>query len=309
MARYHIEHVTHYSYSQTVGLSLQLAHLRPREDDAQRTVGHALHVSPQPAEIREDTDYFGNPVTRFELARAHQELIITAESEVTVERNASLPETSQPWEDVRAHFARTIWGLGLDADVAEFLFPSPHVPQSASARLYALESFTPERPVVEATADLMARIHADFEFDPDATHVATPIDTVLEIRRGVCQDFAHLMIACLRSLGLPARYVSGYLLTEPPPGQERLIGADASHAWVSLHVPEHGWLDFDPTNDMVPGNSHVTLAWGRDFTDVSPLRGVIQGGGDHTVKVGVTMTPIDPDYPESKVPQTATPRR
>jgi transglutaminase-like putative cysteine protease len=193
---------------------------------------------------------------------------------------------------VRQYFAETRWGLDADSAAAEFLFPSAFVPHTPTLREYASASFTPDAEIVAASQDLMTRIHEDFEFDSAATHVTTSVETVLEIRRGVCQDFAHLMIGCLRALGLPARYVSGYLLTEPPPGQARLIGADASHAWVAVYVPEHGWLALDPTNNIVPGDKHIMLAWGRDFGDVSPLRGVILGGGEHEVDVGVTVTPL-----------------
>jgi transglutaminase-like putative cysteine protease len=209
-----------------------------------------------------------------------------------------VPTESAKWEDVRQYFAETRWGQDADSAAAEFLFPSPMVPHTPALREYASASFAPDTPIVEAAIALMTRIHEEFEFDPDATHVTTSVETVLEIRRGVCQDFAHLMIGCLRALGLPARYVSGYLLTEPPEGQERLIGADASHAWVALYIPEYGWLALDPTNDMVPGDKHIMLAWGRDFGDVSPLRGVILGGGEHKVDVGVTVTPLEAEKAE-----------
>ncbi|GAB4060848.1 transglutaminase family protein [Uliginosibacterium sediminicola] len=290
--RYRIEHVTRYAYSQPVGLSLQVGHLRPRDSAEQRCLSHALSVSPEPDYLFEDRDYFGNPVTRFELIKPHQSLQIVASSEVEVQRKGERPSEVPSWEAVSAHFASTRWGLDEDSRAGEFLFPSLYVPHSQAMREYAAESFGEDRSVIDATRDLMGRIHADFDFDPSATHIATPVETVLKMRRGVCQDFAHLMIACLRALGLPARYMSGYLLTQPPPGKPRMIGADASHAWVALYVPEHGWFEFDPTNDVMPGEAHITLGWGRDFADVSPLRGVIHGGGEHDVAVGVTVTPL-----------------
>lgn len=292
--RYKIEHLTRYDYSQPVGLSFQIAHLCPRDTDYQRCLAHTLEIEPAPARIdNARKDYFGNPLTQFEIASAHDNLLITARSEVDIERTAGLPEESPDWHSVSTLFAEPQWGPGEDNAAAEFIFPSTHIPHLPALREYAAASFKQERPIVEAAIDLMARIHEDFEFDPEATLVSTPVEKVFEIRRGVCQDFAHFMITCLRTLGLPARYMSGYLLTEPPPGKPRLVGADASHAWIALYVPGSGWLELDPTNDIVPGESHITLGWGRDFADVSPLRGVILGGGEHEVKVGVTVTPLD----------------
>lgn len=290
---YRIEHVTQYAYSSPVGLSFQLAHLRPRDDAEQACLSHSLLVDPAPERLSEGQDYFGNGLTRFELVTPHTRLSITASSKVEVVRKPRIPEASQEWETVRQHFAETRWGQNEDSAAVEFLFPSPLVPYAPELREYASTSFAPDRPIADAALDLMRRIHEEFEFDATATHVTTSVETVLEIRRGVCQDFAHLMIGCLRALGLPARYVSGYLLTQPPAGQARLVGADASHAWVALYIPEHGWLELDPTNNMVAGDKHIMLAWGRDFGDVSPLRGVILGGGDHEVDVGVTVTPIE----------------
>jgi transglutaminase-like putative cysteine protease len=292
---YKIEHVTQYAYSRPVGLSFQIAHLRPRSDDEQVCLSHSLLVDPAPDHIDEELDYFGNALARFELVSPHKVLTITATSEVEVQRESHPPEDSEKWEAVRQYFAETRWGQDADSAAAEFLFPSPMVPHTPALREYANASFTADAKIADAALDLMARIHEDFEFDAAATHVTTSVDTVLEIRRGVCQDFAHLMIGCLRALGLPARYVSGYLLTQPPKGQPRLIGADASHAWVALYIPTHGWLALDPTNNVVPADKHIVLAWGRDFSDVSPLRGVILGGGEHEVDVGVTVTPLEPD--------------
>jgi transglutaminase-like putative cysteine protease len=290
---YRIEHVTRYAYGTPVGLCFQVAHLQPRDDNEQTCLSSDLLVEPAPERIDRGQDYFGNKLARFELVSPHRTLLITATSEVEVRRTPELPDDSEKWEDVRQYFAGTRWGQDADSAAAEFLFPSPLIPHMPALREYAKASFAPNTPIIEAALNLMTRIHEEFEFDPEATQVSTSVETVFEIRRGVCQDFAHLMIGCLRALGLPARYVSGYLLTEPPPGQARLIGADASHAWVALYVPEYGWLALDPTNDIVPGDKHIMLAWGRDFADVSPLRGVILGGGEHEVDVGVTVTPIE----------------
>ncbi|MDB5801798.1 MAG: transglutaminase domain protein [Rhodocyclales bacterium] len=291
--RYKIEHVTQYAYSRPVGLSFQIAHLHPRSNGEQLCLSHSLLIDPAPERVDEGQDYFGNELARFELVSPHKILTITATSEVDVRREPDAPEESEKWEDVRQYFAETRWGQDADSAAAEYLFPSPLIPYAPALREYASASFTPDAQIAAAALDLMTRIHEDFEFDATATHVTTSVETVLEIRRGVCQDFAHLMIGCLRALGLPARYVSGYLLTQPPPGQPRLIGADASHAWVALYIPQHGWLGLDPTNNIVPGDKHIVLAWGRDFSDVSPLRGVILGGGEHEVDVGVTVTPIE----------------
>lgn len=289
--RLSITHLTRYRYSQTVGHSSQIAHLRPRLLAGQRCLAHSLQISPAADYVRDDQDYFGNPITRFELCNPHDTLVVRAHSEVELVRDAGALPDSPSWEGVQRHFARPQWGITPDSGAGEFLFASPYIPLSQALRDFAEPDFPPGRPLLEACTALMTRIHASFEYDPDATHVATPLAEVLLIRRGVCQDFAHLMIGSLRAMGLPARYVSGYLLTEPPPGQPRLEGADASHAWVSAYVPDLGWTDFDPTNALRPGNSHITVAWGRDFGDVSPLRGVILGGGNHHVDVEVTVRP------------------
>lgn len=290
--RLRIEHTTHYAYSQPVGHSSQVAHLCPRELPGQRCLAHTLRVEPAPSYLREDKDYFGNPITRFDISTPHVELEVHASSEVELERETGELPDSPPWEALRARFAEPCWGMTDESQASEFLFPSPYIPSLPALREFCAADFPPGRPVLEACSALMARIHAEFSFDPAATHVATPLLDVLEMRSGVCQDFAHLMIASLRSQGLPARYQSGYLLTEPPPGQARLEGADATHAWVAVFVPGLGWIEFDPTNAVRPGNGHITVAWGRDFGDVSPLRGVILSGGEHEVSVAVTVRPV-----------------
>jgi transglutaminase-like putative cysteine protease len=201
------------------------------------------------------------------------------------------PDATLSWEEVRRWLHDGIGEQVLDPN--QYLFSSPYVPVSAALADYARPSFPPGRPLLAAALDLTRRIHQDFEYDSDATTVSTPVEEVLQQRRGVCQDFSHLQIACLRSLGIAARYVSGYMLTMPPPGQPRLIGVDASHAWVSVYCPDLGWVDLDPTNDLMVDTLHVTVACGRDFSDVSPIHGVILGGGEHELEVQVTVRPVE----------------
>jgi transglutaminase-like putative cysteine protease len=300
MAVYDIEHDTIYRYDSAVLLSQQIAHLRPRERAGQHTLAHRLEIEPVPAELGERSDFFGNPVTAFALYAPHAQLVVRACSRIRVEPPGwPEPAASPPWEAARDHLRDGLSGHApLQAgarDAGQYRFASPFVALGDEARAYAdyaLQSFSAGRPLIDALLALSARIHADFRFDPEATSVATPVAEVFAARSGVCQDFSHLLIACLRALGLAARYVSGYLLTAPPPGQPRLVGADASHAWVAVWCPGLGWVDVDPTNDMQPAAGHITLAWGRDYGDVCPLRGVILGGGGHAVDVAVTVMPV-----------------
>jgi transglutaminase-like putative cysteine protease len=286
--RYQVIHETVYRYESPVALSQQLLHLTPRVLPWQKREQHALRIDPVPAETAEREDYFGNPVTQVVLAAPHEQLKVRAESKVRVEKRPPAP-AAEPWEGVRERLRGTV-SDGL-AEPAQFLFESPHIEVFRELSSYASASFGRGRPILEAARDLTRRIHADFKFDPRATSVSTPLREVLAKRHGVCQDFAHLMIGCLRSLGLAARYVSGYILTVPPPGRPRLVGADASHAWVSVWCGgrENSWVELDPTNDCVVEDEHVTLAWGRDFSDVTPMRGVILGGGDQELSVRVTV--------------------
>lgn len=305
-ASYDVHHVTTYEYTAPVSLSQQLLHLAPRTLPYQLCLAHALTVEPAAAEYVERVDFFGNRIVQFAVRAAHQALVVEARSAVHLGArwaDAGFDE-SPAWEDVRARLRDVTQPPLIDA--VQYLFDSPNVTLSPALAKYARGSFGEGRPLVESCADLMARIHADFAFDPTATTVATPVLEVLARKRGVCQDFAHLMIACLRSLGLAARYVSGYLLTNPPPGQPRLVGADASHAWVSVFCPHYGWVDFDPTNDVLPELDHITVAWGRDFSDVTPMRGVILGGGMHEVEVEVTVSPLD-EAPPASLPAAAAP--
>ncbi|WP_422910094.1 transglutaminase family protein [Pseudomonas sp. MAC6] len=293
-AFYQILHDTHYRYAAPVSLAQQLAHLWPRACPWQRNHEQQLLVSPQPCQRQDALDVFGNPLTRLVFERPHDELMVSARLKVEVLARPTLDlQASPPWED--ACTALRYSGQTLLPGILEatrFRFESPYVHLKQVFSDYAADCFSPGRPLLAAVDGLMQKIFSEFSFDAAATQVATPLLQVLEERRGVCQDFAHLMLACLRSRGLAARYVSGYLLTQPPPGQPRLIGADASHAWVSVFCPEQGWVDFDPTNNIRPALEHITLAWGRDFADVSPLRGVILGGGSHDPEVQVTVLPL-----------------
>jgi transglutaminase-like putative cysteine protease len=292
-ARYRVVHETHYTYAAPVLLSQQLAHLRPRACPWQQCETHRLSFSPPTSEWRERVDYFGNAEVFVVIETPHDELIVRAESRVSVTRHAvDLARTGSPsWESVGTGLHAAADEAALDA--CRYLFESPHIKATPALAQLTQPAFRPGRPLLEATHALCRAIYRGFEFDPHATTVATPLEEVIARRRGVCQDFAHLAIACLRSLGLAARYVSGYILTVPPPGRPRLVGADASHAWLSVFVPGLGWADFDPTNDLLPDLQHVTLAWGRDFSDISPLRGVILGGGEQEIDVRVTVEPID----------------
>jgi len=286
---YRIAHRSTYKYKVPVSVGNHVACLAVRSLPRQRVLSYSLEIRPAPATVSTRTDFFGNQLCFFTLQHPHTELVVDARSEVVVE---DIPRTPclVPWEDVVQRLPHDTRPQTLDA--YQFTFESPRIRMRHDFAEYALASFTPSRPMQEALLDLTARIHADFEFESGATTVRTPAEDVFRKRRGVCQDFAHVQIACLRSIGVAARYVSGYLRTLPPPGKPRLIGADASHAWVSAYCPDCGWLDLDPTNNVVPSDGHVTLAWGRDYGDVSPLRGLVLGGGTHTLKVGVDMEPV-----------------
>ncbi|MGC5699836.1 transglutaminase family protein [Pseudomonas sp. NFXW11] len=292
-ARYQIFHDTHYRYDSPVSLAQQLAHLWPRDCSWQRCRERQLLISPLPSSRRDELDVFGNPLTRLAFERPHDELQVNARLSVEVLDRPVLDfAASLAWEAARS--ALTYSGRPLSAESLEacrYRFESPYVHLKQRFVEFSASCFAPGRPLLQGTQALMEKIFGEFTFDAEATQVATPLVEVLERRRGVCQDFAHLMLACLRSRGLAARYISGYLLTQPPPGQPRLIGADASHAWVAVYCPLLGWVDFDPTNNVQPALEHITLAWGRDFSDVSPLRGVILGGGSHDPEVRVTVMP------------------
>ena len=309
---YRLIHRTHYRYTSPVDVANHVACLRPRDLPHQHVLEFDLHIAPQPAMFIERTDYFGNTHQIFSIQSPHRELLVRSRALIDVaDPRPDKAVGLIPWESVRDSLSEDHSQAGLDA--YQFSFESQRVPLRPGFADYALESFTPHRPLREALLEFTARIHSDFKFKTAATNMSTTVDEVFLKRVGVCQDFAHLQIACLRSLGLAARYVSGYLRTYPPPGQERAIGADASHAWLSVYCPSAGtsitssqasangshadsgpiWIDLDPTNNCEPGDGHITLAWGRDYSDVSPLRGLILGGGSHTLKVGVDVEPLE----------------
>jgi transglutaminase-like putative cysteine protease len=289
---YRILHRTTYKYKYPVSVGNHVACLKPRSLPHCQSAQTEVTVSPTPVTRTDRVDFFGNTLCFFTVQEPHRELIVEARSAVRVTPgSASRWRNSIPWEEAAALLPVDPSAEGLDA--YQFAFESPRIRIRPDFAAYALQSFTPRRPMAEALFDLTTRIYHDFRFDSKVTNVRTPPEEVFKKRRGVCQDFAHVQIACLRSINLAARYVSGYLRTYPPPGKPRLVGADASHAWVSAWCPGSGWLDVDPTNNVVPSDGHVTLAWGRDYSDVSPLRGLVLGGGAHTLKVAVDMEPVE----------------
>jgi transglutaminase-like putative cysteine protease len=293
----HITHETVYDYRPAVETAQHMAYLTPLDNATQALLSHSLQVTPEAAQINSTQDVFGNRRSFFSLQVPHTQLRVLASSQVRTQA-VYLPRSELSWEAVREHF-RYQAHAGFEA-ANEFVFASPMAPRHAEFSAYARPSFSAGAGLLAATIDLMHRIYHDFSYESQSTEVNTPALEALAQRKGVCQDFAHILIACLRSMGLPARYVSGYLLTEAAPGTVKLKGSDASHAWASVYVPDlpngERWVDLDPTNDRVgwpsPGEDYVTLAIGRDFSDVSPIRGVIHGGASHTLRVGVTVEPV-----------------
>ncbi len=291
--KYRITHVTRYDYTRPVSLCHNQAHLKLRDQPGQRRFISQLRVDPLPAVAREFQDLFGNPVNYFAVQQPHSRLSVTAVSEVEVKSRPPGDNSlaGAPWEQVRD---RAVGETDVPGQFNRiYALDSAFIRRGAELAGYAAPSFPKGRPYLEAVLDLMHRIYEEFTYDPQFTEIATPLDEVLAHKRGVCQDFAHLAIGCLRSLNLPTRYVSGYLETLPPPGKPKLRGADASHAWFSVYVPGEGWLDFDPTNDKIPGDQHITTAVGRDFGDVTPIKGVLYGGGEHELKVSVDVERLE----------------
>ena len=299
--RLRITHDTRYRYEPPVLTAVHMTHLTPPPTRCQERAESRLEVDPTPATLTETLDIYRNVRTFFEIASPHDELLVRASS--LVETHAPDPVGSTlAWDAVRDSF---VYHVGAEwHPAAEFIYPSHYVHPGEVFADYARPSFPPGRPLIDAARELMQRVHQDFTYASRSTEINTPAAEALAQRRGVCQDFSHVMLACLRSLGLPARYVSGYLLTQPPPGQPRLVGSDASHAWVAVFLPDvaaqhggHGWYDLDPTNDRhgwgAPGEDFVRLAVGRDYADISPMRGVIHGGAGHELDVGVTVEPCD----------------
>ena len=284
---YDVVHTTQYAYGEPVSVSHHVARVTPRPLPHQECVQHAVHIDPEPSARRTHLDYFGNAVTFFVMEGAHRELTVRAQSHVvTKPRFVPEPANTPSWETGRDFDA-------LPLEAIECLFEPASGSVADELIGYARPSFPPGRPLLEGVLDFTGRIHADFAFDPNATTVATPLSDVLRLRSGVCQDFARLGIAGLRLMGLAARYVSGYIETVPPPGSPKLIGSDASHAWLAVYCPGSGWIDVDPTNNLLPSTSHITLGWGLDYADVSPMRGVILGGGGHSLRVSVDIVRVD----------------
>lgn len=286
---YHIRHLTAYSYETPVASTTLALRVTPRDGAAQRILAHNLDVSPLPVSIVFERDFFGNAVNVVTIEESHTELAISATAEVEVSYPAPPPGPGADWQKV-ADAALNSHDLSPQAP-AHFMFASPRIQLSADVTRYARENFEPGRGIIEASRDLMKRIRGEFAYEPESTEISTPLSQAFATRRGVCQDFAHIMIAGLRGLGVPAAYVSGYLRTVPPPGQERLEGADATHAWVSVWCGDDGWLGFDPTNAIDIGNDHIALAIGRDFSDVSPVYGVFVGSGANKLHVEVDVIP------------------
>ena len=292
---FNISHTTSYNYDSGVTFCHNIATLKPKDLLGQQLLDYSLDISPTPTEISERLDFFGNIVTRFSIQQHHKELKVTAISKVL--RDYTLqPDIYQSVDGQKITLDQALSELkSIDPEILkikQFVFESILIANiTPEIKAYASLSFKPNRSIFEATFELMQRIYTDFEFDPEFTNVATPIQDVMKEKKGVCQDFAQIAIACLRSVGLPARYISGYIETLPPPGKEKLIGADASHAWFSLYIPKFGWIDFDPTNNQLPKNQHIIVSWGRDYYDVPPLKGVIYSTGKNKMNVSVDIRP------------------
>jgi transglutaminase-like putative cysteine protease len=295
--KYRVRHETSYQYAADVVHSHHLLHLVPRPTPYQECVEHELSVTPESHRRVDALDAFGNPLIRIELAQPHRELKVVSQMQIEVHvRPAVSPETTMPWEKVRDSFAyRGAWPSRDQLEAARFRHESPHVRLKQSFTDYSAKCFPQGRPVLACAEALSTMLHTDIQYVPGVTTVSTSPTEVVETRRGVCQDFAHLMISCLRSRGLPARYVSGYLRTNATQAEdgEKLVGDAASHAWVAVWSPPYGWIEFDPTNGCFAGTDHIAVAWGRDFGDVSPLRGVILGGADHKLSVTVLVEPVE----------------
>ena len=289
---YDVYHRTVISYEQLVTEAHHVLHLMPRDSLRQLRIAASVAVQPEPSQMVLNQDYFGNVTHHVNLQEPHDKLVLDSFSRIDVEplAQAYVLDASPSWEQIVNRLANC---EGAAIAAQEFIFDSPQISTSQPVRDFASQSFTPGRPILAVAMDLTERIFDQFEYQGGVSDVSTPVAEVLAMRRGVCQDFAHLEIAALRSFGLAARYVSGYLLTHPPPGQEKLVGADASHAWISVWAGELGWVDFDPTNRLIPNDEHITVGWGRDYSDVSPTNGFIVGGGEHEVSVSVDVSPVE----------------
>lgn len=287
--RYRVQHTTRYAYGSPVELAAHMVHLRPRPQPWQTVLSESIVTAPLPARRRDGIDHFGNFVTWLFMDLPHADFEVTSDSIVDVDCPAPPdPESTPAWEDV---VSATSDPAGWQA--VEFRFGTPMAPLNDDTRAYVAKSFPSGRPVLQGLLELNERVYTEFRFRSGVTSISTPVSQVIQRKEGVCQDFSHVMVSGLRGLGIPARYTSGYIRTKPPPGQTKRKGADQSHAWVGAWMgPRHGWIDLDPTNGIVVRDEHVLLGWGRDFSDVSPVRGVILGGGDHSVQVSVDLEPV-----------------
>jgi len=297
---YKVVHTTSYTYNEPVSICHNIARLVPRSFDRQVCKKSAISISPQPGATEEYEDFFGNKVMYFAIQQEHKKLTVTVSSEIE-KTNRENPEmdlyTAVAWEELK-ELARQTTPAWLE--VYQYIPETIFTAATPEIKAYAMQSYTAGRAMFDATFDLMQRIYRDFEFKPGFTTIATPLSVVMKARKGVCQDFAHLAIACVRSVGLPARYVSGYLETLPPPGVEKLNGVDASHAWFAVFIPEMGWVEFDPTNNQVPSNQHITIGWGRDYADIAPMKGVIISSGGHQLVVSVDVRRIESNMGQSQ---------
>ncbi|MFQ3184994.1 MAG: transglutaminase-like putative cysteine protease [Marinomonas primoryensis] len=289
--RYRVRHITEYTYGAPVSLCYNMAHLLPRDTRNQLCIHQKIQINPPPVYQNEGEDYFGNQTFYFSIQEAHKKLVIDVSTDFEIS-----PINVLEWQAQNTITCGELRSLlsapnTLELRMAkEYLLDSPQIRRSADLGAYAQSTFADDKPILQATLAFTHKIFTEFKFDPSTTTVATPLEQVLKQRSGVCQDFAHLAIGCLRSVGIPARYISGYLETLPPPGQEKLVGADASHAWFAIFIPTLGWVEFDPTNDLMPNEQHLVTAWGRDYSDVTPLQGVIfEGGGSQQLAVSVDV--------------------
>ncbi|MEO9273726.1 transglutaminase family protein [Marinomonas sp. 5E14-1] len=292
--KYRVRHITEYTYGAPVSLCYNMAHLLPRDTRNQRCINQKIQINPPPIYKSEGEDYFGNQTFYFSIQEAHKKLVIDVSTDFEI-----VPIDAYKEKILPAMTCGELRNLLSAPDTPElrmakeYLLDSPQIRSSSELKAYAESTFSDEKPILEAALNFTHKIFTEFKFDPNTTTVATPLEQVLKQRSGVCQDFAHLAIGCLRSVGLPARYMSGYLETLPPPGQEKLVGVDASHAWFAVFIPELGWIEFDPTNDLMPTDQHIVTAWGRDYSDVTPLQGVIfEGGGSQQLAVSVDVKRI-----------------
>ncbi len=290
---YRIIHKTEYKYHEKVSLCHNIARLTPRSTDKQFCKKTTVKIEPEPDVLNEYEDFFGNKVVYFAIQKPHEKLTVTVTSDIQKNSPGIIEMKlygNTPWEEVLKQIKEP---KPDHFDARQYALESPMISPIPEISLYASQSFYPGRPIFEATQDLMQRIFRDFKFVSGFTTIATPLSTVIAERKGVCQDFAHLAIACVRSVGLPARYISGYIETIPPPGKEKLTGVDASHAWFSVFIPNVGWTDFDPTNNQLPGDQYITNGWGRDYSDITPLKGVILSSGDHELSVSVDVRRVN----------------